>query len=148
MNIDLPIRDHNAVHHGAQELLPGLGREGRECAPNLPAEGLKAGVELGLLARGHLLAAQHPETPLDVGSPLPQESLSPAELLEFNEPCLVGIEQALRLAVQLRELFLEPLHLGRKDALRPCRRLGTEAAVLWSAKTIVRALLLLKRRRR
>jgi hypothetical protein len=89
----------------------------------------QSSVEPGLLLCRRTLASQCRETAFDVCPPLAQEPLAPAELREFDKPSLVGVQEALGLAVQVGQGFLQRVGFVREAVLRPRRGLRLEPRI-------------------
>ncbi len=71
MDVDLAIRDHDALNHRADELLPVRERQPSKRAPHIPDKRVQAGVKLGLLLCRRALALDCFETTFDMCPPLP-----------------------------------------------------------------------------
>ena len=107
MDVDAAVLDHHSLEHGADELLPGVEVKRGERTADTIDKGLQVSLELGLLLGCLSLGVQHVDAAVDVSPPLPQASLTLLQLVEIDESGLIGVQQAVFLAIQVGELLLQ-----------------------------------------
>ena len=107
MDVDAAVFHHHALEHGADELLPSVEVERGERTADVVDKGLQIHLEFRLLLGCLPLGLQHLDTAVDVSPPLTQPSLTLPELIEFDESGLIGVEQAVFLAIQFGQLLLQ-----------------------------------------
>ena len=106
MNIDMALLDHHALDDGPDEALPVREGERGECGDDGGGEARHTPMEVLLLERHDLLAADRVETGLHVRPPLAEQTLAALKLAQFDQSGLVRIEQPMLLAFHLRQLLL------------------------------------------
>ena len=105
MDVDASVLNHHAFEHGADELLPGVEVERGERSADTVDKGLEVSLELRLLPGCLPLGLQYLDTAVDMSPPLPQSSLALPELIEIDESGLIGVKQAVFLAIQLGQVL-------------------------------------------
>jgi hypothetical protein len=129
VDVHLSLFDHHPLDDQADEPLAGLEGQRGQRATDAAREGLETRLKLRPLHRHGVFLVDRRQAGLHVCSLLTEQSLPALELIERDEPGLVGVQQPMPLSVRVSQLLGQSPHLRRDQVVRARQRQGAHVGV-------------------